>query len=224
MTDITELMRDVYYGSKTSPPTAPVLDATTINKELSGGDAYTEADLKIKAIATLQQWLETDDLDDSEGAADRLMAMIVGVADANKDGEIDEDEQSVIDVVLNAIWDYLEQYSVDEADISSLLNDWDNDVADRVRDLLSASIPDGDSDIDDFVFGGDQGAVFDAVYKKKMAVRDGKKVRINKRISGTVRLSARQKVSIRKAQMKSHSAAAMMRRAKSMRIREKSGL
>ena len=63
-----------------------------------------------------------------------------------------------------------------------------------------------------------------AVYKTKMAVRKGKKMRIRKRISGTVRLSAKQKLAIRKARMKSHSAGARMRRMKSMRMRKKAGL
>jgi hypothetical protein len=58
----------------------------------------------------------------------------------------------------------------------------------------------------------------------KMAIRNGKKMRIRKRVSGTVRLSAAQKVGLRKARMKSHSATARMRRAKSMKIRRKSGL
>ena len=65
---------------------------------------------------------------------------------------------------------------------------------------------------------------FDAVYKKKLVIRGGKKVRINKRVSGTVRLTAKQKMAIRKAQRKAHSASALMRRMKSMRIRRRTGL
>ena len=45
-----------------------------------------------------------------------------------------------------------------------------------------------------------------------------------KRISGHVRLSAKQKVAIRKARLKSHSAKAVMRRLKSVRLRKKLGL
>lgn len=192
---------------------------------LDGAADYTSADLALKSVAVIQQWVESDDLEEGESRADRLMSMFVGIADANKDGEISEDEQGVIDIALNAAWDYLEKYGVDESDISALLEDWDSDAADRVRDLLAASLPEDESgDMDDFVFGGDQGAVFDATYKKVTAVRGGKKVRINKRISGTVRLSAKQKLSIRKAIMKSHSAVAQMHRAKSMKVRNKVGL
>lgn len=217
----------------TKEKAVPVFDGVEDGSNLSGADGYTQADITLKAVAAVQQWVETDDLEDGETLADRLLSMVIGIADANKDGEISDDEQVVVDIALNAIWDYLAQYEVDETDISDLLNDWNNDCAERVRDLLAASLPEGeaaDADIDNFVFGsaGQEAALdsatLDAVYKKKLVVRNGKKVRINKRISGTVRLSAKQKLSIKKAGMKSHNAMAMMRRAKSMRMRVKSGL
>lgn len=188
---------------------------------------YTTTDIALKSVSAVQQWVETDDLDDGESLSDRLLAMVIGIADANKDGEISDDEQGVVDIALNAIWDYLANYDVADDDISALLNDWDNDAAERIRDLLVSSLPEGesaDADIDGFVFGSDQEPALDAVYKKTVAVRDGKKVRINKRVSGSVRLSAKQKVAIKKAGMKSHSAAAQMHRAKSMRARDKAGL
>lgn len=188
--------------------------------------AHAATDIALRAAATLQQWAETDDLEGDESYADRLYAMFVGIADGNKDGEITDDESDVIMAALNAGFDYLVSKGVSEEDASALFNDWDDDVADRVRDLLADKLPDGEDaegeDLDNFVFSAeDNEAVLDAVYKKTFAVRNGKKVRINKRISGTVRLSAKQKVAIRKAQMKSHSAGAMMRRMKSMRVRRR---
>ncbi|MBY0475405.1 MAG: hypothetical protein K2Q13_10160 [Nitrosomonas sp.] len=199
-------------------------------KELNGADSFTIADITMAAAAVIQQWVETDDLASGESSADRLLAMMIGIADENKDGEITEDEQAVLDVALNAAWDYLTGKGVTEEDADSLLNDFDGDVAERVRDLVASALPEGEdeasADIDDFVFGDDdqEPATMDAAYKKKMVIRKGKKVRINKRISGTVRLSAAQKVGIRKARMKSHSATARMRRAKSMKLRRKTGL
>ena len=164
-----------------------------------------------------------------ESYADRLMALFVGIADANKDGDITEDEQGVLEVALNAAWDYLVKCGATEEDAGALLNDWDDEAADRVRDLVASVLPEGDdeasAEIDSFVFSeSDQEPALDAVYKMKMAVRGGKKMRIRKRISGTVRLSAKQKLAIRKARMKSHSAGAMMRRMKSMRMRRKMGI
>lgn len=207
---------------------APVLDA--VEESQSAGDAedFTVNEITLQAAAAVQQWVETDDLDEGETSADRLMALMVGIADANKDGEITEDEQGVLDVALNAAWDYLSQSGVTDEDAGALLNDWDADAADRIKELVLASNSAGeqtDSDLDDFVFGdNDQEPALDAAYRMRFAVRGGKKMRINKRISGTIRLSAKQKLGIRKMHMKSHSAAARMHRMKSMRMRTKMGM
>lgn len=222
---MTELLR----GAMKRRETAKVLDSANDEPTIAGADDYTVADISMSAVAAVQQWAETDDLDDGESYSNRLMALFVGIADANKDGDITDDEQGVLQVALNAAWDYLVKLGVTEEDASSLLNDWDDDTADRVRDLVASALPDGDdeasADIDNFVFSdSDQEPALDAVYRKVLAVRGGKKMRIRKRISGTVRLSAKQKLAIRKARMKSHSAGAMMRRMKSMRLRQKSGL
>ena len=222
---MNEMLRDAMKRRET----VKALDSADEAPQLTGADDYTIHDISLSAIAALQQWVETDDLDDGESSADRLMALFVGIADANKDGDITEDEQGVLNVALNAAWDYLVKAGASEEDASTLLNDWDGDVADRVRDLVASTLPDGEGDagedMDEFVFSADdQEPALDAAYKKTLAIRGGKKVRINKRISGHVRLSAKQKVAIRKARMKSHSAGAMMRRMKSMRMRRKIGM
>ena len=66
--------------------------------------------------------------------------------------------------------------------------------------------------------------MLDATYKRALAIRNGKKTIIRKRISGTVRLSAKQKMAIKKAQRKAHSGAARAKRLKSMKRRQKMGL
>jgi len=229
MNHMSELLR----AALRPRPVTSVLD--TANKEdqgivLDGADDYTARDIRLSAIAAVQEWAETDDLDEGETSADRLLALMVGIADANKDGDIDEDEQGVLEIALNAAWDYLLKLGVDDDDLDALFNEWDEDVAGRVRELAASELPDGEDaageDMDSFVFANedDQEPVFDAVYKKKLVIRKGKKVRIRKRVSGRVRLSAKQKMAIRKARRKSHSAGAMMRRMKSMRLRRKAGL
>lgn len=228
---ISEMLRGAMKQQRSK--TKPVLDDAGESQSLSGADDYTIRDISMGAVAAVQQWAETDDLDDGESYSDRLMALFVGIADANKDGDITEDEQEVLNVALNAGWDYLVKMGVTEEDAGALLNDWDDEAADRVRDFVASALPEGEdeaaSEIDSFVFSDEDqesalDAVLDAVYRKKLVVRNGKKVRINKRISGVVRLSPKQKVAIRKARMKSHSAGAMMRRMKSMRVRRKSGM
>jgi hypothetical protein len=186
---------------------------------------YTIKDLKLRSAGAIASWCETDELDSDESAADRLQLLFVGIVDIDKDGELSSEEGDLLEILLNYAWDYLSTQGVDDDSISNLLNDWDSEAADRVMDLLNGSMPDGDDSIDNFAFGpDDQSAVFDAVYKKRMVVRDGHKMRVNKRISGHIKLSSNQKVAVRKMQMKSHSASAMMHRRRSMKIRKNSGL
>lgn len=215
-------------------PTKPVLDAAGSKDQAntgSVGDDYVSADIALKAGAALQEWAETsaDDLGDGEGLADRLLGMMVGIADVNVDGELSEAEQAILTEALEAGWDYLAAKGVPDDDIDALLNGWDNDVAGRVQELLAAKLPEGEEaagdDLDAFAFGdGSDEPALDAVYKMRMAVRRGKKVRIKKRVSGTVRLNAKQKLAVQKMLRKSHGAVAQMRRAKSMRVRHKMGL
>lgn len=186
---------------------------------------HEQMTLSLEAVAALQQWLEDDDLEPGETSADRLLALVVGIADNSQDGELDDDEQAVADVVREAMWDYLSTLGVDDGDLSALLEDWDDAAAERVRDAALAGLPDGEFDPAGVVFGeADQEALFDAAYRSTWAVRGGKKVRIRKRVSGSVRLSGAQKMALRKARMKSHSAGARMRRMKSLRMRRRSGL
>lgn len=189
-----------------------------------GADQYVMQDVAIKAAAAVQQWAETDDLDGGESYGDRLFAHLIGVVDANKDGDITDDEHELLTLAINAAWDYMVSYGVSEEDAGSLLIDWDDGAADRVRELLASGMPDADSDdgIDSFVFS-DQTPLMDSAYRSVMVVRGGKKMKVNRRV-GAVRLSPRQKLAIRKASMKSHSPDAMMRRMKSMQARKKMGL
>lgn len=213
----------------------PVLDSADNDSDDEGvmdaaGD-YASSDLALKSGAALQEWAETssDDLDEGEGLGDRLFSLIAGIADADMDGEVSEDEADVMMMAAENGVDYLIGKGVPEDDAVALLSDFDNEVAARVQELLAERLPDGEEaaaqDLDVFAFGdGSDEAAMDAVYKKKIAIRKGKKVRINKRVSGTVRLSAKQKLAVRKMLRKSHSAVATMRRAKSMKIRRKMGV
>lgn len=217
----------------------PVLDSVGGRKVLDAvAQASAEgalADVRMAAVGALHAWCETSasDLESGETMADRLFALTVGIADENKDGDITDEEAAVIDIALNAMFDYLASKGVSEDDASALLNDGDNDAADRVCELLRGALPEGDDasmeDVESFAFDAEaqeplMDSVLDAVYKKRLVIRGGKKVRINKRVSGTVRLSAAQKVAIRKAGMKSRSASARMRRMRSLNVRKKMGL
>lgn len=235
---VANLIRTVVHGedavahkfgaSKPLPVQTLVLDAVEDEDE-EGVSDYVSQDLKLKVAAAIQEWAGTTELDDGEGYADRLFALLVGIVDADMDGEVSDAEAEVLALAADASWDYLSSKGASDEDLDTLLNDWDNDVGARVHELLVGKAPDSDesaaSDMDDFAFGdGSDEAALDAVYKKKLVIRKGKKVRINKRVSGTIRLSAKQKLAVRKMLRKSHNAVATMRRAKSNRVRKQVGL
>ena len=222
-----------------SPPSRAMLDAAEVQKEahreatLDAAGAHAVADIRQASAALVSHWINTspENYDEGEGSADRLLAMAIGVADENKDGEISDDEADVIELSLNAMADFLVGKGVTEEDAVALLQETSNEAGDRVLEMLAGE-PAVDDEVESFAFDSESSAsvmdcarqVFDAVYKKKMAIRKGKKVRINKRVSGNVRLSGAQKVAIRKAGLKSRSASARMHRMKSMKIRKNAGL
>ena len=227
---MTEMMRSAMTVRKKEPAKVSVaLDSAQAGSGAMGPSDYEAKNIAMSAAAAIQQWAETDDLDDGETFADRLMAMMIGIADENKDGEITDEEQEVVSMALEAAWDYLSSMGVSDDDCSALLNDWDADAGERVRDLAASVMPEGETAsyqaLESFVFGSEASeSIMDAAYKNVMAIRGGKKMRIKKRISGTVRLNGKQRVAIRKAGLKSHSVGARMKRMKSMRIRKQMGL
>lgn len=190
---------------------------------------YTE-DMRLDATRVIAEWAQTDDLDGDEGYGDRLLALIVGTA-AHSDNDLTEDEVQYAGMVAEVVGDYLEDKGIAADDIDALLGDasFDNDVAERVHEALLDKLPDGEEamldDAGRFVDGDEtDDNMLDATYRKKVVVRGGKKIRINKRIAGTIRLNAAQKAAVRKMQRKAFSGAAKIKRAKSMRLRRKMGL
>lgn len=182
-------------------------------------------EMRQEAVNIVQEWAESE-LEAGEGFGDRLYALIVGTA-TDGDEEMSDDEAEYAASVAELVGDYLEGKGIDSADVDSLLSDdpsFDNDVAARIHDALLDKLPQGEDamldDADKFV-SGDDDEMLDAVYKKVVAIRGGKKVRIKKRVSGHVRLTAGQKSAVRKMQRKAFSGAAKMKRAKSMRLRQR---
>lgn len=236
MNDFEQIMRKVIYPAhERKAPAKPdkgsrrylLLDDAG-EPMLDDAGTYELMGLRMEAAAIIQEWAEDDDYDAGETSADRLLAMLVAVADDQQDGDLDDDEQAVIDTLREAAWDYLEMLGINADDIALLLDDWDVAAGERIRDAIAAALPDGDDDasLDGFVFGeqGAQESLFDAAYKMRTVVRGGKKMRIKKRVAGRVRLSAKQKMAMRKARRKAHSPAAKVKRLRSMRKRRQMSL
>lgn len=180
-------------------------------------------EMRVDAASVVEEWADTADLGEGEGFGDRLYALVVGTA-SDGDQDLTDDESEYAADVAELVGDYLEDRGIEAGDIDALLDNFDNDVAARVHDILLDKMPQGDEAMldatDKFVHGEDD-SLLDATYRKVVAIRAGKKVRINKRMGGKVRLTAGQKAAVRKMQRKAFSGSAKRKRAKSMRIRMK---
>lgn len=237
MNHLSQMTRAILRETRGKPAQKPAAAPVEQNPALDAvaedapafADEFSAASTSMAAVAAVQEWAETDDLEDGEGYADRLVALLIGAVDEDVDGELSEAEQDDLIEVADAAGDYLASLGVSDDDIDALLNEIDNDAGERVQELVASKLSEG-ADVTDFVFGDGSdvsaldSAALDAVYKKKLVVRKGKKVRINKRVSGTVRLTAAQKVAVAKARRKANTGMAKLRRAKSMRVRKQAGL
>ncbi|CDG00372.1 hypothetical protein [Avibacterium paragallinarum] len=220
---------------------AMILDSAEEDKPDNRLALFQEQQIASEALNYFSEWCETneEDLEENEGFGDRLLGLMIAVADDNQDGELDDDEQEVVTIGLNAVYDYLISKGVSEENAGALLDDFDNDLARNIHEFILTKLPQGEEEMqgemDALIFSTEEneavldGAladelITDAAYRKVFAIRNGKKMRINKRISGKVRLTAKQRTAIRKAQRRANTGAAKMRRLKSFKMRRRMGL
>lgn len=203
---------------------AAMLDSAN-DKDSSNTEFVFTEEMRQDAVSIVHEWAEAE-LDEGEGYGDRLYALCVGTA-TDDDADLTDEQSEYVAAVAELVGDYLQETGVPEADVDALLDGeviFGNEPAARVHDVLLDKLPQGDDAMVDaagkFVVGDDD-TMLDATYRKVVAIRGGKKVRIKKRVGGTVRLTAGQKAAVRKMQMKAFSGQAKMKRAKSMRIRRR---
>ena len=223
-----------------SPAAAPVtLDSGAGDPVQASADSdYVSQNVAVMTGAAIVEWLETmpEELgvgvDGAAGEtfADRLYAMMVGIADEDQSGDLSPDETEVLNMAMATAADFLSSYGVSDDDITALLENGDEGAATRVRTLLASVMPsddDGMAAVDDFVFGPEsEESTFDSgsgPTRKVTVFRDGQKTVANRRV-GAVHLSAAQKAGLKKARVRSNSAAAQMKRARSMRARREAGM
>jgi hypothetical protein len=237
--DMLELMD---AATKATPPSPKAMDpksrAEAERMTLDSAARFAGQEVDLTAANTVQEWAATDegDMGEGEGLGDRLFALLAANSDADdmagdESDDLGEDESEMFGTLASAAWDYMAGKGVAEDDLEALFGDdvdASNLAGSRVHSFLADTMPGGDEAMDDvnnFAFGPDAlSSTFDAVYKRKIAIRQGKKVIIRKRISGRVRLSAAQKVAITKMHRRSNNAGARMMRAKSMRVRKSRGM
>lgn len=210
---------DEHGNPKPTPETAPLLDS------VNDAEFVVTDEMRLDAANVVREWADSE-LESGEGFADRLYALIIGAAGGG-DEDLTDDEADYAAALAELVGDYLEGKGIPSEDVDTLLEGdlEDNDLATRIHDALLDAMPQGDDamldDAEKFVWGETEENMLDATYRKVLAVRAGKKVRIKKRVAGTVRLTAAQKVAVKKMQRRAFSGTAKMKRARSMRLRRK---
>lgn len=178
--------------------------------------------------------ISEEDLDEGEHYGDRLQATFAGIGsgavfdNSTYDYSLSDDDHVVIDSMRTSVGGYLDSIGCDNGDIEEMLNDFTADATERCLSHAAESLDDGEDAVfdavDSYAFGcfdatgGDAtlDSTLDATYKKTQVMRNGKKTFINKRVSGTVRLSAKQKKAVKKMQRKAHSSRATLKRKRTM--------
>ncbi len=211
------------------------------DKPKTGTDAvqvFARQQTRTQAMSAILAWVE-----DGEFTYTALDEYIIGMADLDGDFEISDEEEAIYNAVWAEVPDALLSLGATETDANDFVNGEGKasaDAAARVGKALKERLDELEADDDEIIAGFALGedAVFEnasddpegrhmileATYRKQKVVRDGKVVKINKRISGKVRLSAAQKAGLRKARRKANTAAARLQRKKSMRLRARRGM
>jgi hypothetical protein len=215
----------------------PEKQAKTAAKEtgekMSGAETFYTKKTALEACNMLNHWATDDsELDDGESQSDRLYAYMIGVVDQDKNGTMSNEEQAVFDLACEAVSGYLiYALGADEEDSSALMNDWDDDAAERVREFIKDSFDSEElvSMAHDYALSDDGDVTMDAAesstaYKSFIVFHNGVKGVARKRIRGHVRVTPAQHAAIEKAQKASHTSSANKARLLSIEKREKLGI
>lgn len=232
--NILDQMRQAAFSGSLKQNNPPQATFDGLNYSAEDDMAAAElSTLKLDVAGGISSWLETDDsdLDAGETLVDRFDAIMIGTVDADKNGDLDDDELDVLELAYGIASDYLISQGVNNEDVAAMLNDGDEAAAENIHEFLINMGVDGEDaemaaiNAAAFEFDEDSdSAVMDATYKRTVAIRNGVKTIVRKRISGTVKLSAKQKAAIKKMQLKAHSGKARAKRLKSLKRRKAMGL
>lgn len=200
-------------------------------------DDFAAATSRNDAMSAVLTWIE-----EGEYSYDFMDELVLATADLDGNEEISDAEEALYSSIWNEVPGALLALGCDEKDVDIFVDGPGkeaDEAAARLGAFLSKAMDDMEMDDGDIALSyalgqdavlesatGDDArtAILEATYKKKMVIKDGKKVRKNVRVSGSVHLSAAQKRAVKKMQRKAHTGAADRHRAKSVRKRQQMGL
>lgn len=213
-----------------------MLDSVALNSEIQSLRKSAMALVIVLASSILE-----NDLDENELPSDRLDSLIAGLSAGGDDDEEFEADESTVDIIIANVQDALATLGVDDSMISAMFGgDADADEAiEAAAEIIESNKPQGEDDLEEFIdvfaYGEaeDDDLLLDGValgktttksgkfgkivYKAVKAIRNGKVSIVNKRVSGKVKLSAKQRSALKKAVKKAGSSGAIKRRMRSMK-------
>lgn len=170
------------------------------------------------AAATVISWAgESDPTSDS---FDSLALGLAGIDDDENDDEITDAQVDEYNRWLALLADAAGSLGADQDDITTMIDEDDDDAAINVADAITGNVDDEDEAIAVYSVSGNDDAMLEANIK---VVRAGQVV-LKKKRPRPLRQTAKQRAALKKNRLKSHSAAARMSFRKSMKVRKKRGL
>lgn len=208
--------------------------AAALDDSGDDGEDFTVKGAKLNAAAIVQGWVETDDLAEGETLVDRLYGMLAATVDKDDDGELNEDEALEFQLAVDAAWDYLSANGVSDEDCAAIFDDENNDAAQRARDLLAESLPEGDDATVDAAYAYAESTETVALdgtrqswakkHKGRMTihVKHGKK-NVTQHKAKWRRATVAQRAALKKNSRRAHNATARVRFRKSIKVSRRMG-
>lgn len=215
---------------ESAPPAAPAPEAPATTEPpkdkkqamLEAVAARADQDDRALAASLITGWA-TDGSPDADDF-DALAINLAGLGDLSEDDTLTDDQIDAYNDALSALADAAVSLGADQGDVTSMIDDEDDDAAERVYDAINASVSPDDSDDAVAEYSVSGGAEDDAMFESSIkVVRNGVVKLIKKRLRPR-RMTSLQKAALKKAQRKAHSASGKMAFRKSMKLRLKRGL
>jgi len=213
------------------------LNLTALNSEIQS--------VRIAALAVVGSITDAiieKDLGEGELPSDRLDALLAGLS-SDQDGEEIEVDQASMDILIANVQDAFASLGVADSVIATIFSDDQNadEAIELAAETVESNMPTGDDKqefIDLFVYGEPQeedgensmldgvslgktttksGKFGKVVYKAVKAIRNGHVAIVNKRVSGKVHQSAKQRMALAKARRKSNTSASIKKRVRSLK-------
>ncbi|MCZ4061259.1 hypothetical protein O3W44_22270 [Pantoea sp. LMR881] len=151
---------------------------------------------------------------------DDLALGLAGIEDDEGDDEITDAQIDSYNYWLDLLADAAVSLGADQADVTAMIDEDDDDAAINVADGITGNVEDEDEAIAVYSVSGNDDAMLEANIK---VVRAGQVI-LKKKRPRKLRQTAKQRAALKKNRLRSHTASAKMSFRKSMKVRKKRGL